>query len=457
MHYNTRPSIAIIGSGISGLGAAYLLQHRFNVTVFEKNNYAGGHSNTVEVAFGANKIAVDTGFIVFNKRTYPHLVAMFEHLGVAYEKSNMSFSVSKNDGGFEYSSTFPVGFLAQKRNLLNVSFLKMTAEILRFNKLGTAFITDPQKSRVSDEQKMGDFLVANKFSGFFWDHYVAPLISAIWSCPQSLALEFPARTFLTFFHNHGLLTVFKHPQWYTVSGGSREYVKKITTQLSASGADVLLNSAVEKVWRANEKDGGKEGEKAWGKVCVKLVGNPEIKTFDKLIFACHGDQASAALQDKSSQEQAVLGGVKYQPNRVVLHSDPSLMPVRPKAWASWNYFMAQNDGENNAENNGEATNSSSFILTYWMNNLQNIPQQFPLYVTVNPPRNLDHAHAEFSYEHPVYNAELIHSQHQFPSIQGQGGIYYAGAYQRYGFHEDGLHSAVKVAEMLGVSTPWMVK
>lgn len=412
--------IAIIGSGISGLGAAYLLAPHHAITIFEKNNYAGGHSRTIDVKTGAKKTPVDTGFIVFNNWNYPNLLGLFKALGVPYEKSDMSFGVSIHNGWLEYSSN---ALFAQKANILRPSYWLMLRDVLRFNKLAPAYIekdADITLGQCLQELKMGDW---------FCRYYILAMGAAIWSCPVETIMEFPARTFLLFFKNHGLLSVNNRPQWYTVSGGSRVYVQKI---LQKFPDQIKMNSGVQSV-RAQD-DG----------VIIKTQNGSEEK-FNRIIFACHADEAMNILENPTADQKSVIGTFRYQSNTIITHHDTSFMPRHKKCWASWVYLSE-----------GKADNNPQVSLTYWMNNLQNLDPQHPIFVTLNPGRKPDKNLIvdEHQFTHPVFDRPAIAAQSKIAAIQGQNNIWFCGAYQRYGFHEDGLLSAVHVAKSMNIDIPW---
>jgi len=415
--------IAIIGSGIAGLGAAYLLDKNHDIKLFEKNNYIGGHSNTTEISYNGKKIAVDTGFIVYNEPNYPCLAALFEELNVKTEKSNMSFSVSIDDGRLEYAGTNLGTVFAQYANILKLRFIKMLLNILRFNRRAAEILK-------SDEDiSLGQYLDKLKMGDYFRRYYLLPMGGAIWSCPVAQMLEFPAQTFIRFFQNHGLLTVAEQPEWRTVSGGSREYVKKITANFADK---IALSTPIACITRQE------------GKVVVEDIrGNQEI--FDHVVIASHGDQALAMLKNPLPEEKKALANFKYQKNTAILHRDSSLMPRRRKAWSSWNYQGRKMNME-----------EPRVSLTYWMNLLQNIDNNYPLFVTMNPLQEIaaEKIFAEFEYEHPVFDSGTIAAQKNLAAIQGNGNIWFAGSYFRYGFHEDALMSAVNVANLLGAKAGW---
>lgn len=412
--------IAIIGTGISGLGAAYLLSRQHDITVYEKNAVLGGHSRTIDLEIQGEKIPVDTGFIVFNKRNYPLLTGLFQYLDVAIEKSDMSFGVSVENGAIEYGSK---GMFAQKRNLLRPQYWGMIADILRFNKNALTFVENKEPltlHELLDKMKMGDW---------FRRYYLQAMGAAIWSCSVETILNFPAQTFLNFFKNHGLLTVNDHPQWYTVKGGSREYIKKITAdyadKIRLSTGAVLVKRSAEHV-TVEDSTGQKQD-------------------FDHVIFACHADQALAILDNPSDDERKVLGSFAYQKNHIIVHGDTSFMPRHKGAWASWVYLSQT------AQDRQPVVS-----LSYWMNNLQSLNTDKPVIITLNPQRQPKAAviYDQHDFSHPVFTLQATNAQDALHTIQNKNRISFCGAYQRYGFHEDGLLSAVNVARQLGVDIPW---
>jgi predicted NAD/FAD-binding protein len=419
-----KEKIAIIGSGISGLTSAYFLQEKYDVFLYEKNDYFGGHSNTVEIDYDDKKIAVDTGFIVFNHQTYPNLKAFFKLLDVAYEESNMSFAAKIDDGKIEYCGTSLGGVFAQQKNIFNPQFLLMICNILRFNKKAEEILQKPFNASYSLKNLLDDL----RLKKYFRQYYLLPMSGAIWSCPLATMLEYPAQSFVRFFKNHGLLTTNNQPQWYTVSGGSKNYVQKIIKSL---GDKAIINDEVIGVWRNNA-----------GGVLVKSKNSEKI--FDKVVFANHADDALRLMQNASASEVEILSNFKYQKNLAILHRDSSVMPKSKKAWASWVY------SNNSKKDNGQIS------LSYWMNNLQNIDKNYPLFVTLNPNSKIDlhKIFASFNYDHPIFDAAAVAAQERIGEIQGIDRFYFCGAYQKYGFHEDGISSAIKMMEKLGVKTPW---
>ncbi|WP_341894083.1 FAD-dependent oxidoreductase [Ferrovibrio terrae] len=416
-----RQRIAVIGAGIAGLGTAWALSKHHDVTVFEANAYAGGHSNTVEVDYGGVKIAVDTGFIVFNDWNYPNLRRLFAHLDVPAIKSDMSFAVSVGQGELEWSGSSLATLFAQKRNLLKPGFHRMWRDILRFNKTAVADLAAGRMAGLT----LGDYLARDRYSDRFMLDYLLPMGAAIWSAPLADMMAFPAETFANFFKNHGLLSVNDRPQWYTVNGGSREYVKRL---LADGDFTLHLHTPVHTVRR--EANG------------VSVVTAGHATHFDQVVLACHGDQALRLLDDgASAAERDILSAFRFQANRAVLHRDVAQMPKRRNVWASWNYLSEpRRDLQRRVG------------LTYWMNRLQSIDESRPLFVTMNPvtePRP-DLVFAEFAYDHPLFDRAAIAAQARLSEIQGQDRLWFCGAWCKYGFHEDGFSAGLAVARALGV-------
>ena len=413
---------AIIGTGISGLGAAYLLAPRHNITVYEKNAYIGGHSRTIDVPTGNSKTSVDTGFIVFNNWNYPNLTGLFKELDVPYQKSDMSFGISIDDGWLEYSSS---GLFAQKRNWVRPAYYGMLADILRFNKQASAYIerdADIMLQECLDELNVGEW---------FRRYYLLAMGAAIWSCPIDTVMKFPARTFLQFFKNHGLLSINNRPQWYTVSGGSREYVTRLAKNIKDK---IKLECRARKITPRDNKV-----------IVEDMKGNAD--TFDQVIFACHADEALKMINDPAPYRD-VIGAFGYQDNQIIVHSDTSFMPQNKKCWASWVYLSEDREDSKRAVS-----------LSYWMNSLQGLDKEYPIIITLNPGRRPqeDLIFDEHTFSHPVFNLEAVRAQERIQDIQGKNGLWFCGAYQRYGFHEDGLLSATNVAKAMGVDIPWHQK
>lgn len=414
--------IAIIGSGISGLGIAYLLNQYHDITLYEKNDYIGGHSRTVDIGIQNKIIPVDTGFIVFNERNYPHLTGLFRHLGVAVEKSDMSFGVSINNGWLEYGTKKPLDIFAQKKNLLKPQFWKMLADILKFNAKA--------KNYLESNITLGECLQELNLGEWFKNYYLLAMGASIWSMPTEQMLNFPVRSFVRFFDNHNLLSLSNHHQWYTVKGGSKEYVKLLTASFKHK---IQLNCGVTKVVRDTE--------------CVTITDtHGRTEAYDTVIFACHSNQILTMLENPTDAEQDIISAIRYQPNDMVLHSDISFMQKQKKAWSSWVYLSeTQNDNRN------------AVSLSYWMNNLQPLDTDISIIVTLNPAVQPDSKkiYDRYTFHHPVFDTKAVTAQERLGTIQGVDRIWYTGAWQRYGFHEDGLLSAVNVALKMGVNIPWV--
>ena len=419
--------IAVIGSGIAGLAASWLLSKKHNVTLYEQDGRLGGHSNTVEVSFGVKKINVDTGFIVFNNQNYPNLVALFSHLGVETKSSDMSFSASLRDGTFEYSGSNLRGLFGQPANALKLSFWRMLYDLNRFYKLA------PQDLKRGElkELSLGDYLRKKSFSAAFIENHILPMGAAIWSTTSHEMGNYPAESFVKFFKSHGLLQVTDRPEWRTVANGSAQYVNKLIEDFSGTIRMVGVNSI----------------KRSDNCVMVREVGG-DAKNYDQVVVATHADQALALLTDPQRDETAILGEWQYTKNRIFLHSDPRFMPRRKHVWASWNFLQ-------NMKNNAD----TPLCVTYWMNSLQSIPDKYPLFVTLNPPQtqNPVDTHTIIDYEHPLYDRKALASQNKLWSLQGKRRTWFCGSYFGYGFHEDGLQSGLLVAEKLGgVKRPWHV-
>jgi uncharacterized protein len=418
-----RQRIAVIGSGISGLASAYFLNRKHDVVLFESGSYLGGHTNTVDVTLEGQRCGVDTGFLVYNEHTYPNLVALFDELGVKTIGTDMSFAVSANGGALEWAGTNLDTVFAQRANLGSAAFLRMLWDILHFNRNARRFL----RHALLSEQTLGQLLQQQRYSAGFRDAYLLPMAAAIWSSTPKDILGFPAATFLRFCLNHALLQIQDRPQWRTVAGGARQYVEKIAATLP----DCRLNAPVRSVLR--------EG----GRVVVSTAAGRE--SFDAVVFATHAPDSLSLLIDANETERAILGGVRYQPNTAFLHTDANLMPRRRKVWSAWNYLSG-----------AHASGQRPVCVSYWLNQLQALPFETPVIVTLNPhvlPAP-EHVLARFEYAHPVMDQSTVRAQQQLSQIQGKGGIWYAGAWTGYGFHEDGLKSALRVATAFDVAPAW---
>ena len=418
--------IAVIGSGISGLSAALRLTPFHSVSLFESQPRLGGHANTIEVSLDGITAPVDTGFLVYNHRTYPNLVRLFGDLGVPTVASDMSFSVSVRPQDFEWCGSSLSSVFAQPANALRLDFWRMLRDIGRFNREATrlAALADQGGQPPALAMPLGEFLERHGYSHAFRDGYLLPMAAAIWSCPMSTMAAFPMGSFARFFHNHGLLQVTDRPQWYTVRGGSREYVRRIRERLE----DVRAGEPVTGVRRL-----GVEGSAG---VAVSTARGTEH--FDQVVLACHSDQAMALLSDLQPEEQQILGAIPYQPNQAWVHTDLSLMPRRRRAWAAWNYLS---DGN---------TRSPQVSVTYWLNQLQPLPFQRPVLLSLNPLTEpaAGSVIARIDYEHPIFDQGAVTAQARLSDVQGARSTWFAGAWTGYGFHEDGLRSGLAVAEKL---------
>ena len=443
------PKIAIIGSGISGLAVAHALRGRANITLFEGGGYFGGHTHTVDITLptpnGIVTHGVDTGFLVFNERTYPNLIKLLADLKIETAKSDMSYTVkaagTRSRQTLEWSGTSLNTVFAQRRNLVSPRFLRMLRDVLRFNKVATLLAESGQDGALM--QPIGEFLQQHAFSSEFRDWYFLPMIGCIWSCPIQQMLLFPMATMIRFCHNHGLLQVKDRPQWWTVKGGARQYVEKITAGI----ADKRLNTPVRRI----ERD-------ATG---VRVITDGRTEHFDKVVLATHSDQALALLADATPLETATLGAIRYHPNRAVLHTDASVLPENKLAWAAWNYERGQGTGTGNDTGahgmSGKASSLPapvppypSVCLHYLLNRLQPIPFTQPVLVSLNPMREIPQAQVlgEYGYAHPVFDLAAMAAQARVPQLQGQQHTYFCGAWMGYGFHEDGLKAGLGVARSL---------
>lgn len=423
--------IAIVGSGISGLAVAHALRGRADITLFEAADYFGGHTHTVDVtlptAQGLCTWGVDTGFLVFNERTYPNLIQLLAELGVATAKTDMTFSIKAADAArgrtLEWNGANLNTVFSQRGNLLNPRFLRMLREVLRFNQLATRLAESGQEGELV--QPLGEFLDAHGFSPEFRDWYFLPMMACIWSCPTAQMLQFPVSTMVRFCHNHGLIQVNGRPQWWTVTGGARHYVDKIIRGI----ADKRLATPVRLIER--DADG------------VTVMTDQGSERFDKLVLATHSDQALSLLRHPSELEARTLGAIRYQANRAVLHTDAAVLPASRRAWAAWNYERAPATEQEH----------SRVCLHYLLNKLQPLPFAQPVIVSLNPVQAIAEQHVvgAYDYAHPVFDVPAIRAQADMPQLQGRLHTWYCGAWMGYGFHEDGLKAGLAVARQLLVN------
>ena len=412
--------IGVIGSGVSGLVSALTLQEKFEVSLFEKNSKLGGHSNTVTIEQENNKYSVETGFIVLNDKNYPIFTSLLKHLNIGVNNSSMSFSVSVDKGQFEYSSSY-IGLLGQTKNIIDPKYWGMLRDINYFYNNALKDVKD-----CPDNETLGQFLKRFNYSNKFIDYHLVPMTASIWSCPTKSILNFPIKSLLVFFENHKLLNIYNRPKWSTVNKGSREYVKKIQSLLKGK---IYTNTKVNKISKS------KEG--------IRVHYQDGIKTFDKVILACHADQSSEILIENFSEEANLLKDFKYQKNTSILHSDINFMPKRKSVWSSWNYIT-------------ETGNSGNLSITYWMNELQGINSSKPILLSLNPKilPNPDLIYGQYSYSHPILDNNAINIQKKLSSIQGKNNLWFCGAWTGFGFHEDGVKSAVEIANSHDIDLPW---
>lgn len=420
--------IAVIGSGISGLSCAWLLNQNHQVTLYEKDDRLGGHSNTVSFDHQGQKINVDTGFIVFNPKNYPNLVKFFEHLNVETCETEMSFAVSVNNGELEYSGSGLAGLLAQKSNIVRPSFWRMVSQILRFYRQSDQLIHHKDLATLS----LGQLLEQQGYQKEFIYNHLLPMGAAIWSTPVEKMLNYPASSFMQFCQNHGLLQISDRPQWRTVIDGSKQYVDKIAAELAGQ---IKLNSRIHRIIRQTDQV-----------IIEDIHGNRQY--YDDIVLACHSDQALKLLQQPTEKEQALLSQFPYRRNKAYLHLDSSLMPQRKSCWSSWNYLSEHSSAKD-----------QQVSVTYWMNRLQPLKTKTPIFVSLNPIREPERGSIirSFFYDHPEFGYHSQQHQKQLWSLQGQHRTWFCGAYFGYGFHEDGIQSGLAVAEQLGGTTrPWLL-
>lgn len=424
----SRNRIAAVGSGIAGLSAAWLLSKRHDVTLIEADTHLGGHSNTVDAVRDGRKTPVDTGFIVYNTASYPNLIALFDHLRVPTAATDMSFAVSLDAGGYEYSGSSIATLFGQASNIVSPSHWRMLADTLRFFREAREL----DRADFDPDLSLGAYLTREGYSEAFVTRHILPMAAAIWSTPSRDVLDFPAAAFVRFFDNHGLLQVKDRPQWRTVVGGSREYVSRLIADFTG---EIVLGEPVRRIDRS--------------RTGVTIQTDKAERSFDACVLATHADETLAMLGSPTADERRLLGAFRYARNYAVLHTDAASMPKRRLLWSSWNYL-----GEGKGR---EAT----LAVTYWMNQLQPLGATAPeLFVTLNPPRKIDVAHtiAAFDYAHPMFDAAAMRAQRELWSLQGVNRTWFCGAYFGYGFHEDGLQSGLAAAEAVGgVRRPWTVE
>jgi uncharacterized protein len=413
--------IAVVGSGISGLSAAWLLSRQHRVTLYEADNRLGGHTHTVDVTLEGRTFPVDTGFLVFNHRTYPELTRLFDTLGVETVASEMSFSVRLDQPDLEWAGTSLGTVFGQRANLARPAFWQMLRDILRFNREAV------RESELGRNMALGEYLRARGYGKPFIEWYLLPMAAAIWSCPAAQMLDFPLSSFVTFCYNHGLLQVTNRPQWRTVKGGGREYVRR----LAAGIGEILPGRKVESVRPRGDM--------------IELVSGSLSGCYDRVVLACHSDQSSAILAEHYPAQSRLLRQLHYQPNRAVLHSDASVLPRRRNLWAAWNYQSGHG-----------GLSDRPVAVHYLINRLQPLPTETPVIVSLNPLQEPDPAlqHGEFHYSHPVFSRHAAGIQRRLAADNGRDGIWLAGAWLGYGFHEDGLASALRVARQLDAVAPW---
>ncbi|WP_221032266.1 NAD(P)/FAD-dependent oxidoreductase [Actomonas aquatica] len=423
--------IAIIGSGVAGLGCAYFLHRQHDVTVFESADYAGGHANTVDADEPGTqrRVPIDTGFMVFNRETYPHLCRLFDRLDVPVKKTSMSFAVRDDETGLEWCGTSLNHLFAQRKNLFNLRFLKMLMAVNRFNADAVKALDDPRLRDVS----LGDYVRERGYGDDFFRLYLVPMSSAVWSTPPELMLEFPASTLLRFFHNHGFLGLHTQHQWWTVDGGSREYVRRMVAPFADR---ILTGTAATRIVRTGDK-------------VIVMTNRGEAQSFDQVILATHAPDSLRLIVNPTPEESRILGVFRYQANVATLHTDTDVMPRTRRAWSSWNYQLVRG-----AEGRIEPATH------YWMNSLQGVSDREQYFVTINRPNDINPAavHRRIDYAHPLFDLPAVQAQEEIPALHTAADTtthtYFAGAWQRYGFHEDGLLSAYNLSRHLLHNDPW---
>ena len=425
---NHRLKIAVVGTGIAGMSAAWLLNQRHSITVYEKCDRIGGHSNTVDVPTKSGMTPVDTGFIVYNERNYPNLTALFKHLDVPTKESDMSFAASLDGGKLEYSGSGLNGLFGQRANIISPRFWRMIVDLMRFYRDAPAFLDETQDTDIS----LGDYLRRKNYSESLIDDHLLPMGAAIWSTTAPEMKAYPAASFIRFLKSHGLLTLNDRPQWRTVEGGSRAYVERLTR----SYQDSIRFGGVRSIRRSPNH-------------VVVEDHRGGVESYDHVVIASHADEAFSMLSDPDPEEKSLLGSWRYTQNRAVLHRDPSLMPKRQRVWSSWNFIDA-----------GKEDGDRELCVTYWMNQLQGIDHHDPLFVTLNPVREPAPGTVirEIQYTHPFFDRAALTSQRRLWGLQGLRRTWFCGSYFGHGFHEDALQAGLAVAEQLGeVRRPWNVE
>tara|TARA_B100000945_G_scaffold99882_1_gene78355 strand:- start:658 stop:1896 length:1239 start_codon:yes stop_codon:yes gene_type:complete len=408
--------IAVIGSGISGLSSAYYLSKKHQVDLFEREDHFGGHSHTLDLIIDKKKLAVDIGFIVFNHETYPNLINFFKEINVDIEKSDMSFSVSVENSKFEYCGRGIKGIFANKSNILNLKFIKMFIDIIKFYK------NCDQIRKYEEKITLGEFLERNKWSEGFINYHLIPMVSAIWSMPPLEASKMPLKFFLKFFQNHGLFKLKKRPQWFTVTNRSRTYVQKVLSKISG---EYFKNYKVNKIKRLSNS------------IQIYYGGNSEFFDYDKVVLATHADEALKLIETPTHQEKEILSNFKYKNNLAIIHTDEKIMPKNRTTWSSWNSYVDPNN-----------LNKSS--LTYWLNLLQNLKTKKNIFLTLNPIKNIseDKILKKISFTHPYYDQLALDNQYKLKNLQNRENILFCGSYFGYGFHEDGIKSSIEMIKSL---------